>query len=201
MNDIPIRALLTFVFITTFTPGPNNIASASSGILYGYRRTLPFLSGIISAFFIIMFSSGLLSAKLNNILPNFEAMIRIAGAIYILWLAYHSFMASYDFEVKKEDAVGFRQGFLLSILNPKGIVFGLSVHGAFLNPIADDPVLVLLASILLAGVAFTATSTWALFGAGIRHWLRNPLVQRWLNATLALLLVYTAIEISGLLAN
>lgn len=198
MNEIPLAPLLTFVFITTYTPGPNNIASASSGILYGYRKTLPFLLGIISAFFIIMLSSGLLSAKLNELLPNFEAMIRIVGAIYILWLAYHSLRASYDFEVEKQDAPSYRQGFLLSILNPKGIVFGLSVHGAFLNPIADDFLLVLLASVLLASVAFTAISTWALFGAAIRHWLRNPLVQRWLNATLALLLVYTAIEISGL---
>lgn len=198
MNEIPIRALVTFVLITTYTPGPNNIASASSGILYGYRKTLPFLLGIISAFFIIMLSSGLLSAKLNALLPNFEAMIRILGAVYILWLAYHALRASYDFEISNQDAPNYRQGFLLSILNPKGIVFGLSVHGAFLNPIADDLLLVLLASILLASVAFTAISTWALFGAAIRHWLRNPLVQRWLNATLALLLVYTAIEISGL---
>ena len=198
MNDIPIRALLTFMFITTFTPGPNNIASASSGILYGYRKSLPFLSGIFSAFFISMLGSGLLSAKLSEVLPNFEAIIRIVGAIYILWLAYHTFMASYDFDVENDDAGSFRQGFLLSILNPKVVVYGMSVHGAFLNPIANDLLLVILASFVLASVAFIATTAWALFGAGIRQWLRNPIAQRWLNATLALLLVYTAIEISGL---
>lgn len=199
MPDIAISALLTFVFITTFTPGPNNIASASSGILYGYRKTLPFLLGIVSAFFLIMLAAGLLSGWLNARIASFEAIIRIVGALYIMWLAYHSLKASYTFDAELQDAADFRQGFSLSILNPKGIVFGLSVHGAFLNPIAGNLLLVTIASLLLAGVAFTATSTWALFGAGIRQWLRNPLLQRWLNAILALLLIYTAIEISGLL--
>lgn len=198
ISEIQFIPLMTFVLITTFTPGPNNIASASSGILYGYRKTLSFIFGIVSAFFILMLSAGLLSSRLNDILPNFERGIRIIGSLYIIWLAYHSFRASYELESNESEAANFRQGFLLSILNPKAIVFGLSVHGAFLNPISDDLYLVILASAMLAGVTFIATSTWALFGAAIRHWLRNPLVVRWLNAILALLLLYTAIEISGL---
>ncbi len=199
MSDIPINAMLAFVLITTYTPGPNNIACASSGILYGYRKTLPFILGIVSAFFLIMLLSGILSSWLNQRLPNFEGLIRSIGALYILWLAYHSLRASYELDAEVREAAGYGRGFLLSALNPKAIVFGLSVHGAFLSPIADDLGLVAIASLILAGVTFTATSTWALFGAAIRRWLRNPKIQLTLNAFLALLLLYTAIEISGLL--
>jgi cysteine/O-acetylserine efflux protein len=198
MQTIQWPALLSFVLITTLTPGPNNIACASLGIRYGYRKALPFILGIVSAFFLIMLGAGLLSSWLQTALPNFESIVRVIGAAYIMWLAWHSIQASYDLEMDQAKVDGYARGFALSILNPKAIVFGLSVHGAFLNSIADDLLLVVFASIALASMAFLATSAWALFGAGIRQWLDNPRVVAWLNRALALLLVYTAIEISGL---
>jgi threonine/homoserine/homoserine lactone efflux protein len=62
MQTIQWPALLSFVFITTLTPGPNNIACASLGIRYGYRKALPFILGIVSAFFLIMLGAGLISS-------------------------------------------------------------------------------------------------------------------------------------------
>ena len=44
-------SLISFVIITTFTPGPNNISSASMGIMYGYKKTLDFLLGIAAGIF------------------------------------------------------------------------------------------------------------------------------------------------------
>jgi len=170
------------------------------GIRYGYRRTIPFILGIVSAFFLTMLGSGLISAWLSQVLPSFESVIRIVGAIYILWLAWHIYQASFELEIGADKIDGYGRGFFLSAVNPKVIVFGLSVHGAFLSSIAGEISQVAFASIALAGMAFIATSTWALFGAAIRKWLQKPRVVAWLNRGLAALLVYTAIEISGLLA-
>lgn len=199
MQTIQWPALLSFVLVTTMTPGPNNIACASLGIRYGYRKTLPFILGIVSAFFLMMFAAGLLAAWLQTALPNFERIIRWLGAIYILWLAWQSYQATYDLELRDREPEGYLSGLILAALNPKVVVFGLSVHGAFLSAIAGNMLWVALASAALAVMAFIATSSWALFGAGIRRWLGNPRVVAWLNRGLALLLVYTALEISGLL--
>ncbi len=85
-----VLALISFVIITTYTPGPNNISSASMGVLYGYKRTLPYLFGIILGFFVVLSLCGLLSGFLREKIPAFEQVLRIVGALYILWLAWHT---------------------------------------------------------------------------------------------------------------
>jgi len=42
-----LSPFLIYVFVTTFTPGPNNIVSMSNGMRYGYRNILRFLGGIL----------------------------------------------------------------------------------------------------------------------------------------------------------
>jgi threonine/homoserine/homoserine lactone efflux protein len=56
-----------------------------------------------------------------------------------------------------------------------------------------------LSALAFASVGFTSVSLWTLFGAGIRRYLNRPKVRRTVNIALALLLVYTAVDISGVL--
>lgn len=198
MSEINLPAFLTFALITIFTPGPNNISSASSGILFGYRRTLPYILGIITGFLGVMLGSGLLSQTLNKNFPSIESPLRIVGALYILWLAYGSLRTSYNFELQGAPASGYWSGFVLQAVNPKGFIFGLTVYSTFLAPLLDNGGLLLLSGLFLTLLAFAAVSLWALSGAAIRRYLKDTRIQRMVNAILALLLVYTAYEISGL---
>jgi cysteine/O-acetylserine efflux protein len=197
--EIDFLSLASFALITTFTPGPNNISSASMGILHGYRKTLNYLLGIISGFFLIMLLSGWISAALLNLLPNVEGVLRIVGAIYILWLAFHTLKASYAFDEEEQHLLGYPQGFLLQLLNPKAIIYGLVLYSTFLPGIGAFPVWLLISVVALTAAGFCAISTWALFGAAIRTYLDRPRVKQMVNTGLALLLVWTAIELSGVL--
>ena len=85
--NIEMIPLISFVVVTTFTPGPNNISSASMGVMCGYRKTIVYLVGIASGFFIVMLIAAYLSGALLNILPKAENYLRLVGAGYILWLA------------------------------------------------------------------------------------------------------------------
>jgi cysteine/O-acetylserine efflux protein len=190
---------LSFALITIFTPGPNNISSASMGVLYGYRKTTKFLLGIVLGFFILMFGIAMISTALLEAFPSLERVLGILGAIYILYLAYGTFHASYTFEEGDQVLLGFFNGVLLQFVNPKAIIFGLTMYSTFLAPMKDQPILLLLSVLGLAAITFSATSTWALFGAAIRTQLREEKVRRLVNLGLSLLLVYTALEISGLL--
>lgn len=191
--------LASFILVTTFTPGPNNLSSASMGILHGYRTTLRYLSGISTGFFLVMLLCGWISSTLLQLLPRLEGILRVVGALYILWLAYHTLKASYAFEESEGTSLGFSEGLFLQILNPKLIVYGLTIYATFLSDLVTSPLHLLLSALILTAVGFCSTSTWTLLGAAIRTYLNRPRANRVLNTALSLLLVYTAIDLSGLL--
>lgn len=194
---IELIPLVSFVLVTTFTPGPNNISSASMGILYGYRNTLPYLAGITTGFFLIMLLCAYVSSTLLAILPSVEPILRIIGATYILWLAIGTARASYAFDSANQSSMGLKKGFLLQAVNPKVAVYGLTLYSTFLSSAADDLLLLSMFALLFASIAFCATSTWAIGGAVIRKRLHRPRVRMLINTILVTLLVYCAVDLSG----
>lgn len=191
-NPIPV---LSYILISTFTPGPSNIASASMGVLHGYRNTLKYQLGLAAGVLSIMFLIGWISTALLQILPVLEPVLRYVGAAYILYLAFGLARASYVFTESSARPLGFVPGFALQVLNPKLLVYAFTLFSAFLAPIATNILLLALAAILLAGTSFAATSVWALFGTGIKTYLKNPRLKAIVNIVLALALVYVAVAL------
>ncbi|PJF29727.1 MAG: lysine transporter LysE [Phototrophicales bacterium] len=200
MDNINFGAFIIFVIVTTFTPGPNNISSSSLGVIYGYRKTVPYMLGIALGFFMTMFVTGVISHTLYHIIPSVEGVMRIIGAGYILWLAYKTLKLSYDFADDTTLKIGLRDGLLLQLFNVKVWLYGLALYTTFLAGITGNIVLLTISAIFLAGVAFTSTSSWALFGSATKQMLRHPRLQQGVNVILALLLVYNAIDLSGILS-
>ena len=199
MTDVNLMALFSFVLVTTFTPGPNNISSASMGLLYGYRTTLRYLGGIVTGFFFIMLLCGWISSTLLSVFPSFEVALRLVGAGYILWLAFETLRASYTFTERDQTVMGFLNGFLLQVLNAKAIVYGLTLYSTFLASITSSLPYLLLSAFLLAILSFASVTVWTLSGSAISRYLGRTWIRRFVNVVLALLLVYTAIELSGLI--
>jgi cysteine/O-acetylserine efflux protein len=191
--------LSSFVFVTTFTPGPNNISSASMGVMYGYKKTLNYLFGIGSGFFIVMIACACLSSALLSILPTAEEYLRWIGAGYILWLAIGILRADYSSNGSEKSAMGFSKGFMLQMFNPKVAVYGLTLYSTFLASIASRIDYLILSALCFAFTAFVSISTWALFGAAIRKKLKNDVFRKVINISLSALLIYTAVELSGIL--
>jgi cysteine/O-acetylserine efflux protein len=190
--------ILSYILISTFTPGPSNISSASLAVLHGYKNTLKFQAGLAAGVFLLMFISGLLSGTIVKIFPSFEPVMRYFGAAYILYLAFGILKASYTFAEKDSKPLGFVHGFLLQILNPKLFVYAFTLFSAFLASRIQNISVLFLVVMFLAVVAFCATSTWALFGTAIRTQLQQPRLKLVVNIILSLSLVYTAISLTGL---
>ena len=199
--NIEIIPLISFVIVTTFTPGPNNISSASMGMLYGYKKTLNYLVGITSGFFVVMIACAYLSSALLTIIPVAEEYLRWVGAGYILWLAISILRSNYSFSESNGVMKAFTKGFILQLFNPKVAVYGLTLYSTFLAPISKHPDYLALLAVTFAFTAFVATSTWALCGAAIKNKLKNDSFRKIINASLSLLLIYTAIELSGILTR
>lgn len=195
--NIDLIPLISFVIVTTFTPGPNNISSASMGVIYGYRKAFNYLVGIASGFFIVMIACAYLSSALLTVIPLAERYLRWIGACYILWLAIGILRSSYFFSESDQVAKAFTKGFMLQLFNPKVAVYGLTLYSTFFAPISSRLDYLSLSALVFAFTAFIATSTWALFGAAIKKKLKNNSFKKIVNISLSILLIYTAIELLG----
>lgn len=196
--NIDMIPLISFVIVTTFTPGPNNISSASMGVIYGYKTAFNFLVGIAFGFFVVMIACAYLSSALLAVIPVAERYLRWIGAVYILWLAIGTLRSSYSFSESDGLSKAFTKGFILQLFNPKVAVYGLTLYSTFLAPISRRMDYLSLSALSFAFTAFVATSTWALFGAAIKEKLKNNSFKKIVNTSLSILLIYTAIELLGI---
>lgn len=193
--DVFLSAL-AFVVVGSFTPGPNNTMLLASGVNYGFARTLPHILGVVIGY-AVMFAAltfgigGLFTAHP----PLFEAL-RIASAIYLVWLAYKIATAVRPPEADGKPGQGeangaegqpltFLQAALFQWINPKGVGMGLAASANFLRPdhLAQD-LPVMLALILF--MSFASASAWALFGEAVREVLREERRRVWFNRAMAL---------------
>lgn len=197
--NIEMIPLITFVMVTTFTPGPNNISSASMGMLYGYKKALNYLIGIAAGFFVVMIVCAYLSSALLTFLPVAQGYLRWIGAGYILWLAGSILRSSYSFSESNGKANAFTKGFVLQLFNPKVAVYGLTLFSTFLATVSSRMDYLIFLAAIFSLTAFAATSTWALCGAAIKNKLKNDAFRKVINTFLSLLLVYTALELSGII--
>jgi len=190
-----LLSALSFALISSFTPGPSNISSASMAVLHGYRTTLKYQAGLACGVFLLMLVSGWFSGTLLHLFPALEPIMRYVGAGYILYLAYGMLKASYSFREEKLKALGFTHGLMLQLLNPKLFIYAFTLFSAFLAGITRDISLLVFAATLLAGISFCATSLWAICGSAIKNYLHNSRLKTVVNITLALSLVYAAVTL------
>jgi len=108
INWIPF---LTFLLITTLTPGPNNISCMSMGVQYGYKRSLAYIGGIVFGMFVQSMISGLISTTLFSLFPGFETILRYIGGAYIVWLAIITFKSEFCTDPSGSTPMGMKDGF------------------------------------------------------------------------------------------
>lgn len=185
-------AFLSYVMLTTFTPGPNNIMSMSAASQFGFRRSLRFTSGVFAGFFVVMVISCAFTVSLFSLLPNIKPVMTVVGAAYILWLAYKTVTSSGHAE-KDASASSFLSGALLQFFNPKAILYGITAASTFLVPYYKSPWVLGAFCLFMAAVSFVSTSSWAMFGSLFERFLsRNGRVVSWVMAGL---LVYCAVSL------
>lgn len=197
--DIQVVPLVSFVFATTFSPGPNNISSASMGVAFGYRKTLSYLLGVFSGFFLVMIGCAFISSSLLAVLPTSEKYLRWAGAVYIVWLALGTLRSESSFGGTAAAPRAFAKGFFLQLFNPKVAVYGLTLFSTFLVPISGNLPCLTVFSLGFALTAFISISAWTVCGAVIKTRLADKRTRRGVNLFLFLLLLYTAVDLSGIL--
>lgn len=188
-------SLLLYGFVMAFTPGPNNLLVASSGLTHGVRRTLPLILGVLAGFLVLM---GVAAAGVGALLladPRLAMALRFAGGAYMLWLAWKLWQARPSLEVEVRPPLRIWHGATLQLVNPKAWMMAVAAVSIYVAPSGDFVIALASVTVLMVVLSFGAMSTWAAFGAGVRARLREPEKVRRVNQVLAVLAALTAVLI------
>lgn len=194
-TTVPLFSFLTFVVITSFTPGPNNFMAMLFANKQSFTKTIPFSLGVGAGFFMLIGLCSLFNIALTNIMPIIKLPLTLFGVGYMLYLAFR-IVTSKASDLDKEGDNNrhlFLVGILLQFINPKGILFGITVVATYILPYYSSYFSYFLFAVFLGIIGILSTCSWALFGSAfqkILHQYRQPF-----NIIMALLLVYSAISI------
>ena len=198
-----LLSALAFAVAMVATPGPNNAMLASSGSLWGFRRTVPHMLGVAIGFPIMLVAVAAGAGGLLLHHPAALTAMRWAGAAYLLYLAWRIATAQprpAANETRAERANGrplrFWQAALFQWINPKAWLIALSA-AATLTSVARHPSLtraILLAVVFLA-VTLPITAFWTSVGLGASRVLRTPEALHRFNVAMALLLIASLVSV------
>ena len=192
MNQL-IFAFLTYAVLMTFTPGPNNVSASALGLRVGYRGSLPYLLGMTTGFVIIMLCGGFLTEFLTRNYAAISPYLKWIGALYMAWLAVSLFFHSSKKKAVARD--GYAGGLFLQFVNPKGILYGITVYASFPSILTGSIAKTLGSAVFLTAIGFAAISTWTLIGSALSRHFERPAFRLAFNIVMALLLAYSALSI------
>ena len=184
---------MTYCFVMSSTPGPNNVMLATSGALFGYRRALPQIFGTNSGVAVQTFVTCLGLGSLFVAFPVLHQILRIAGALYLVFLAWKLSASSLG-EAREAKPLSFVQAALFQAVNPKSWVKSITLASVFMPVGLSAPVGALLVAVVGLVIGFPTASMWALFGVAIRRLLTDPVKRRIFNLSMGAMLVALAVS-------
>ncbi|MED5100127.1 MULTISPECIES: LysE family transporter [Niallia] len=193
---MPFLSFLLFVLVSSFTPGPNNFMAMSFANKYGFKKTIKFSLGVSAGFFVLALMCSIFNLLLISILPIIKIPLTILGVGYILYLAYKTLTSKGINNNEKNDETNknlFLIGVLIQFINPKGILYGITVVSTFILPYYTSYFSYFIFSLFLGIIGFLSSICWSIFGSIFQKSLSK--YQKPFNIIMALLLIYSAISI------
>lgn len=190
-----ITSFLLYCIIVTFTPGPTNIAILSIAHNFRIKKTFQYIWGATAAFSMLLAASVILNSVIISIVPKILVVMQIIGSLYMLYLAYQVLKMNISGDIS-EQAATFMSGFLMQYINPKVWLFTMTVIPSYVMPYYKSSLILSIFVLVITIIGFLAFVTWAFFGTVFKKFFQKH--QKTSNMTLAILLVYSAIEVSGI---
>lgn len=182
-----LLALLGLAAAATWTPGPNNLLLAGSGVNFGFRRTIPHMAGIALGFPVMILIVGLGLGEVFTASPMLKEISRWAGAALLLWFAWRIATAGKAEAKVRARPLGFFEAAGFQWINPKSWGMALATTSQFVTG-ADPATEALICAGAYFLVALASCPVWTLFGVAIRRVLSNPVRLRVFNVTMGLMI-------------
>lgn len=189
-----LAALGGFAFVSSITPGPNNLMLMASGANFGFRRTLPHLFGVGIGFVVMVVLVGLGLLGTFAAWPASYDVLRAASFAYLSYLAWRiATAAPLQPAGHGGRPLGFLQAALFQWVNPKAWTMALTAVTLY----APDRSVtaVLLVAAVFGLVNLPSVGSWTLLGTRLAQLLSSPQRQRRFNGAMALLLLLSVLPL------
>lgn len=182
-------ALALYALVTSITPGPNNIMLMTSGVNFGFARTVPHMLGVGVGFVVMILTVGFGLAGVFHTWPALHDILRIVSIVYLCWLAWRiaSQPTGNDDMRKVARPMTFLEAAAFQWVNPKAWTMAVTAVTAYAP---DQTITTLFVVAFVFGIInLPATGSWTLIGLHISRFLATPSKLRCFNISMALLLV------------
>ena len=183
-----LLALTLFAFVSSITPGPNNLMLMASGANFGFRRTIPHMLGVALGFVFMVVLVGAGLVGIFEAFPVSYTVLKVASVAYLLYLAWKIANAGpAETGEGKGNPMTFLQAAAFQWVNPKAWAMALTAISVY----APDQTLwaILLVAALFGAVNLPSVSSWTLLGQQMARVLTNPRRLMLFNWAMAALLV------------
>ncbi|MDA9667655.1 LysE family translocator [Candidatus Pelagibacter sp.] len=184
-----ILSLSLFMFVTSCSPGPNNVVASHSGFNHGIKKSIPLMLGVIFGFttMLAIINFGLIN--IFNLYPIIQKILIGTGTIFLIYLSYKiSFSKSSD----KNDSlkpVNFSETFFYQFLNPKGVIVAVIAASTY----TESGINFMNYSLWMLGIAFlfaiVSIIFWTFIGKFMRKFATNEKFIKWFNYVMSTLLL------------
>ncbi len=190
-----IFALVSFYFVMYVTPGPNNAMVLTSGLKFGFTKTIPHMSGITIGHVLQLSLVCMGLGKIFQIFPQLQNILKILCAFYLLYLGYKIIGSFSKIKEDKSRPLKFHEAALFQIVNPKAWTISSMVASGFLPNDGNLFFSIFFIAFIALIICPISISPWAAFGSAIKNIVKNNKIKVIIEYFLAFLLLITAILI------
>ena len=184
-----ILSLSLFMFVTSCSPGPNNVVASHSGFNHGIKKSIPLMLGVILGFTTMLAVVNFGLINIFNIYPIIQEILIITGTIFLIYLAYKISFSKSSADNDELKPVNFIETFLFQFLNPKGVIVAVIAASTY----TESGINFLNYSIWMLGIAFMfaiiSIIFWTLLGRFMRKFATNEKFIKWFNYVMSALLL------------
>jgi len=181
-------ALALFAFVSSITPGPNNLMLMASGANFGFRRTIPHMLGVALGFVFMVLLVGAGLVQVFDAFPVSYTVLKVVSVVYLLFLAWKiANAAPIEAGTDAGRPMTFVQAAAFQWVNPKAWAMALTAISAY-TP-SQTLVAILMVGVIFGAINLPSVSSWTVLGQQMARILTNPRRLTLFNWTMAILLV------------
>ena len=182
-------SLSLFMFVTSCSPGPNNIVASYSGFNFGVLKTIPHMFGVIFGFTTLVTLTNFGLINIFQKFPIIQEILKYAGSIFLIYLAYKISFSKTSSDNTTRNPVKFIETFFFQFINPKSVIVSVIMVSTYVHNGKNF----LIYSFWVIGVAFIfaviSITFWALLGRFLRRFASNEKFIKRFNYVMSFLLL------------
>ena len=184
-----ILSLSLFMFVTSCSPGPNNVVASHSGFNHGIKKSIPLMLGVIFGFTTMLAIVNFGLINIFNLYPIIQKILIGTGTIFLIYLSYKISFSKSSNKNENLKPVNFIETFLYQFLNPKGVIVAVIAVSTY----TESGINFLNYSLWMLGIAFLfaiiSIIFWTFLGKFMRKFATNEKFIKWFNYVMSALLL------------